>query len=144
MKTILVLFVWSVLVHLCNGQACTSPEYSIAGVTIRGPCPSSHVIAPIRNTIKFECSYDYSGSYLPFWNITDNEPIINVNSPNSSIIVTTLGGSNGYSTLTFPITIQDSVDIQCGLCSFLVGNCNPAALQPTVVSLPVQLISFGK
>ena len=142
MKTIPVLCVWSLLVQLCNGQTCTSPEYSNAGVTIRGPCPSSQVIAPIGSTIKFECSYDYSGNYLPFWNITDIEPIINVNSPNSSIIVTTHGSSNGYTTLTLPI--QNSVDVECGLCSFLVGNCNPTVLQPTVISLPVQLISFGK
>ena len=54
------------------------------------------------------------------------------------------GGSNGYTKFTFPINIQDSMDVQCGLCNYKVENCNSAALQHTVISLPVQLISFGK
>ena len=109
---------------------------------IRGPYPSFQVIAPIASTITFQCSYSHSGSYLPFWNISDIKPIINVSSPNSSIIVTTHGSSNGYTTLTFPITKQDSVDIQCGLCNG--AKCYQSPLLPTVISLPVQLISFGK
>ena len=52
--------------------------------------------------------------------------------------------ANGFTRVEFPITKQHSVDVQCGLCSYLVGNCNTAAVQPTVISLPVQLISFGK
>ena len=143
MKTTPVLCICSLLACLCNGQTCTSPVYSNSGVTIRGPCPSSQVIAPVGSTIKFECSYDYSGSYLPFWNITDIKPIVNENSPNSSIIVISISGSNGYTTLTLPITKLDSVDVECGLCDYQ-GSCNLAALQPTVISLPVQVISFGK
>ena len=135
------LFLCSVLVYLCNGQTCTSPVYSNSGVTIKGPCPSSQVIAPVNSNVKFECSYSHTGSYLPFWNITDIEPIVNVNSPNSSIIVTSHGGSNGYTILILPVTKQDRLDVKCGLCSF--SNCEDP-LQPTVVSLPVQMISFGK
>ena len=139
---LILLFFCCLLFDLSNGQTCTSPKYSNAGVTIRGPCPSSQVITPVGSTIKFECSYSHCGSYLPIWNITDNEPIINVYSPNSNITVTTHGGSNGYSTLTFLITKQDSVDTQCGLCNGV--KCYQRPLKPTVISLPVQLISFGK
>ena len=136
-------FLSSFLVYLCNGHICTSPVHNnSAGVTIRGPCPSSPVITPVGSTIKFECSYSHSGSYLPFWNITDIEPLINVNSPNSSIIVTTHGGINGYTMVTFPVTKEDSVDVQCGLCNGV--KCYQGPLQPTVISLSVQLISFGK
>lgn len=85
-------------------------------VTIRGPCPSTQILAPVGSTIIFECSYNYTGSYLSFWNITDIRPIINVNSVNSSIFVTTHDdGSNGYSTLTLPIIKEDSMVVQCGL-----------------------------
>ena len=63
---------------------------------------------------------------------------------NCPYVTTSHGGSNGYTTFTFPINIQDSMDVQCGLCNYKVENCNSAALQHTVISLPVQLISFGK
>ena len=136
------LFLCSVLVYLCNGQTCTSPVYSNSGIIIRGPCPSSEVVAPVGSTIKFECSYSYSGSHLTVWNITNIETIISVNVPlNSGIVVTVSGSGNGFTTLTLSITNQTSLDVQCGLCS--LANCvNP--LQPTVISSPVQLISFGK
>ena len=140
-QNIFVLFC-SFLVYLCNGQTCTSPVYSNSGVIIRGPCPSSQAIAPVGSTVLFECSFSHSGIYLPFWNITDIEPIINVNPPNSSIIVTSHGGSNGYTTLILPITKQDTLDVECGLCRF--SDCEKFPLKATVISLPVQLISFGK
>ena len=136
------IFLCSVLVYLCNGQTCTSPVYSNSGVTIRGPCPSSEVVPPVNNNVTFECSYSHSGTYLPFWNITDIKPIVNVNSPNSSIIVTPHGGSNGYTILILPVTKQDTLDVQCGLCNGV--DCFLSPLQPTVISLPVQVISFGK
>ena len=41
--------------------------------------------------------------------------------------------------LTFPITIQDSVNVQWEL---YLGSCNPVALRLTVISLPVQLIYY--
>ena len=134
------LFFCCLLFHLSNGQTCTSPVYSNSGTTIRGPCPSSQVIAPV-GSMKFECSYSHSGSYLPFWNITDNEPIINVNSLNSNITVTTHGSGNGYTTLIIQVANKDLTDVQCGLCNG--AKCYQTPLQPTVISLPVQLISFG-
>ena len=133
MKLNFFVFFCSFLVYLCNRQTCTSPVYSNYGVTIRGPCSAYQAIAPVNSNVTFECSYSYSGiSYLQFWNITIKH-IIYVNSPNSNIIMTTHGGSNGYTILTFLITKQDSVNVQCGLCNFQVENCNPAALQPTVI-----------
>ena len=138
------LILCSLLVYLCNGQDCTSPVYSNSGITIRGPCPSSQVIAPVGNTIKFECSYSHTGTYLSFWNITDIVPIVSSNVPsNSSIDVTINGGNNGFTMLTLPVTKQDSLHIQCGLCNAAENKCFNS-LQPTVMSLPIQLISFGK
>ena len=136
------LFICCLLFHLSNGQTCTSPVYSNSGVTVRGPCPSSQVIAPIGSIIKFECSYSYTGVYLTVWNITDIEPIISTNAPpNSSIAITISGSNNGFTTLTLPVSHEDiSSDVQCGLCKG--GECFPPQL--TVVSLPVQLISFRK
>ena len=134
----------SLLVYLCNGQTCTSPVYNSSEVIIKGPCPSSQVIAPVGSTVQFECSYSHNGNYLPFWNITNIKPIVSQNVPPNSGLTVTLGGNNanGFTTLTFSITKQDSVIIQCGLCN--VAKCFQSSLQPTVVSLPVQLISFGK
>ena len=136
------LFFCCLFFDLSNGQTCTSPVYSNSGVTIKGPCPSSQVIAPVGSTVQLECSYIHSGIYLSFWNITGIEPIINENSLNSSIIVTTHGGSIGYTILILPVTKQDTLDVQCGLCRF--SDCENFSVQPTVVSLPVQVISFGK
>ena len=105
--------------YFCTGQqqqSCTSPVYNGSTIVIiRGPCSSFEILVPAGCTITFECFYSYTGSYLSFWDITDIEYIINVNSLNSSIIVTTDGGTNGHTTLTFLITKQDSVDVQCGL-----------------------------
>ena len=145
MKTVQVIFLLffsTLLVYFSNAQTCTSPVYNnSAGVTIRGPCPSSQVIAPIGSTIKFECSYSYTVNDFTVWNITDIPLIVGPNVPlNTSIIVTVQGSSDGgYTTLTLPLTKQVSVDVQCGLFNPCI---NP--LQPTVISLPVQLISFGK
>ena len=141
----LILFC-SLLVYFCNGQTCTSPVYNDSKAIIRGPCPSFQVIAPVGSNVTIECSYSHNGDYLPIWNITNIEVIVNQKVPMNSGIAVTLGGNsaNGFTRLIFPVTKQDTLNVQCGLCNFLVGNCNPAALQLTVVSLPVQLISFGK
>ena len=145
MKIALVLlFLYYTSFYLCNGQTCTSPVYSNSEAIIKGPCPSTKVIAPVGSTVQFECSYNHNGNYLPFWNITNIKNIVNQNVPPNSGITVTLGGNsgNGFTTLTFPITKQGSVDVQCGLCN--VAICLQSPLQPTVVSSPVQLISFGK
>ena len=47
-------------------------------------------------------------------------------------------GGNGFATLTLPVTKQDSLDVQCGLCDG--GKCFTNQLQPTVISLLVLLI----
>ena len=140
-----LLFFYFLLVYVNNGQACTGPVYSNSGVTIRGPCPSSQVIAPVGSIVLFECSFSYTGNYFTLWNITDIVPIVGVNSPNFSnitITINSVSGSNGYTTVTLPITKQDSVDVQCGLCNGI--DCYSKPLKVTVISLPVQLISFGK
>ena len=137
------LFLCSLLIYLCNGQDCNNLVYNNSGVIIRGPCPSSQVIAPVGSTIKFECSYEYSGAFLSFWNITNIETIVSLNAPpNSGIVVTVSGSGNGFTTLTLPVTKHELVDVQCGLCNG--GDCYLSPLQATVISLPVQLISFGK
>ena len=123
--------------YLCDGQTCTSPVYNNSGVIIRGPCPSSQVIAPTGSTVILECSYTYTGSFHSFWNITNIEPFVNPNgSPNSNTKVT--GGAR----LILPVSKQNSLDVQCGLCKG--GDCYISPLQATVLSLPVQVISFGK
>ena len=138
---LLVLLLCSLLVCFCNRQTCTSPVYNNSGIIIRGPCSSSQVITPIGRTVIFECTYIYSGNYFVFWNITDNEPIVGeITLQDGTIVGVSGSGGNGYTMLTLPVNKQDSLSIECGLCS--LGNCSP--LQPTVVSLPVQLISFGK
>ena len=141
------LFLCSLLVYLCNGEDCTSPVYSNSEATLRGPCPSSQVIAPVGSNVTFVCSFSYNtGTYSQYWNITDIELLINGNNPpNSSIIVTLIStGGNGYTTVTLQITKEEQLDVQCVLCKATVNvNCLFAP-QPTVISLPVQLISFGK
>ena len=134
----------SLLIYLCNGQTCTSPIYNNSEAIIKGPCPSSQVIAPVGSTIYFECSYSHNGEYLPIWNITNIEIIVNQKVPMNSGLTVTLGGNSdsGFTALTFPITKQDSVDVQCGLCNG--AKCFLSPLHASIISLPVQLISFGK
>ena len=139
------LLVLTFLVYLCNGQTCTNPVYSNAGATIRGPCPSSQVITPIGSSMLLKCSFSHSGNYLSFWKIIDIGIIVGVNSPNNSninITINSASGGNGFTTLSLPVTKQDSVDVQCGLCNGI--ECSQSPLQVTIISLPVQLISFGK
>ena len=145
MKTALVLFfLYYTSFYLCNRQTCTSPVNNDSEAIIKGPCPFFQVIASVGSTVYFECSYSHNGDYLPFWNITNIKAIVNQNVPPNSGLTVTLGGNNanGFTMLSFPITKQISVDIQCGLCN--VAICFQSPLQPTVVSLPVQLISSGK
>ena len=52
-------------------------------------------------------------------------------------------GNNGFTILTLPVTKRDSLHIRCGLYNAAENKCFNS-LQPTVISLPVQLISFGK
>ena len=132
-----------ILVYPCNGQDCTSPVYSNFGVTISGPCPSSQVIAPVGSIIKFECCYSYTtGNYHIVWNITKIGIIIDTNSPNNSNITIKINTGNRFTTLTRPITQHEQFYVQCGLCNGI--KCHLTPLQVTVISLPVQLISFGK
>ena len=140
----LIVFICSLVIYLSNGQTCTSPVYSNSGATIRGPCPSSQVIAPVSSIVLFECSFSYTGNYFTVWNITDIVPIVSLNVPvNTSISLTISGGGgNGFTTLTLPVTQYEPLDVQCGLCNGI--DCYLTPLQVTVISLPVQLISFGK
>ena len=127
MKTVLVLlFLYCTSLNLCNGQKCTTPVYSNSEAIIRGPCPSSQVIAPVGSTITFECSYSHNGDYIPIWNITNIEVIVNQKVPMNSGITVTLGGNsaNGYTRLTFPVIKQDTLNIECGLCNGDDVNCS--------------------
>ena len=141
-----LILLYSLLVYLCNGQICTSPLYGNSEATIRGPCPSSQVIAPVGSNVIFACSFSYTGNYIQYWNITDIELLINGNNPPNSSITVTLSSTdgNGHTTVTLPITKEEQLNVQCVLCKATVNvNCLFAP-QPTVISLPVQLISFGK
>ena len=140
--SVAVLLLSSLLFSLYNGQTCTSPVYSNSGA-VRGPCPSSQVVVPIGSIIEFNCSYNYTGSYLTFWNISNIGFIVSTTTPpeNSDIKITVGNSANGFTKLTVSVTKQELFIVQCGLCN--LGNCiNP--LQPTIITLPVQLISFGK
>ena len=139
-----VLCVCSLLFFLCNGQTCTSPVYSNSGATVRGPCPSSQVVVPIGSIIEFNCSYNYTGSYLTFCNITNIGSIVSTTTPpaNSGIMIAVGNSGNGFTKLTISVTKQELLVVQCGLC--YGGECFQSPLQPTVITLPVQLISFGK
>ena len=87
----------------------------------------------------FECSSSYTGSFHSFWNISNIKPFVSPNAPLNSNI--DLNGDDTGTTVILPVFEQDSMDVQCGLCD--LANC-AKPLQATVISLPVQLISFGK
>ena len=142
--SVAVLLLSSFLFSLCNGQTCTSPVYSNSGATVRGPCPSSEVVVPIGSIIEFNCFYNYIGSYLTFWNISNIGSIVSTTTPpaNSSIMIAVGNSGNGFTKLTVSVTKQEPLAVQCGLC--YGGKCFQSPLQPTVITLPVQLISFGK
>ena len=153
MKSMNSLLFSSFFFYFCTGQQqqiCTSPVYNGSiGVTIRGPCPSSQVLAPVGSTKTFECSYDYSGKvHVPFWNITGHEPLV-LDHNDANLTVTTNSEVRPRETKLFVKILKqyltNPLDVQCGLCN----TANPTvncfiAPQPTVISLPVQVISFGK
>ena len=128
-----------------NGQTCTSPVYNnSAGITIRGPCPSSQVFAAItsNSTVKFTCSYNHDGSYITFWKVTNIPTIYSFSIKQKGIDFMIPSGASAIMSLTIIVekiaTLQNVTEIQCGLCKF--EYCT----EDFVVSLPVQLISFGK
>ena len=139
------LFFWCLLFHVSNEQTCTSPVYSKSGATIKGPCPSSQVITPVGSTnVKFECFLNHSGGYLIFWNVTGFPLVIYSNTIPNGIDLDVPNGGTGITSVTIEnIGSQKLMEIQCGLCK-VQGGCFQSPLQPTVISLPVQLISFGK
>ena len=137
------LFFYFILFHLSNEQTCTSPVYSKSEVTIRGPCPSPQVITPVGSTnIKFECFLNHSGGYLILWNITGFPLVLSSNPIPSGINFIIPADSTGITSITIKnIDHQKLIEIQCGLCSSAICF---NSLQPTIISLSVQLISFGK
>ena len=96
--------------------------------------------------MKFECFLNHSGGYLIFWNVTGFPLVIYSNTiPNGIDLDVPSGGTNGITSVTIEnIGSQKLMEIQCGLCNNNKGECIQSSLQPTVISLPVQLISFGK
>ena len=140
------LFFCCLLFHLSNGQTCTSPAYSNSRATIKGPCPSTPIITPVGSTnVKFECFLNHSGGYLVFWNVTGFPLVLSLNPIPSGINFIIPAGSSGITSVTIKnIGSQKLMEIQCGLCNSNKGECIKSSLRPTVISLPVQLISFGK
>ena len=149
MKPCCLGFICSFFFSFCTGQQqqiCTRPVYNGSiGVTIRGPCPSSHVLAPVGSTITFECSYDYfSGNnvQIPFWNITGHDPfVLNFNDGNLTVTTDLSARKTAFTISKLQQYSSNFLEAQYGLCNAV--NCG-IPLQPTVISLPVQLISFGK
>ena len=145
----------SFVINFCNGQTCTSPVYNnSAGATIRGPCPSSQVIAPVGSIVKFICSFA-GFDHTQFWNVSDLIFIAGRQKPPNTNVSFSLNYddgsvSSGYTILTVPVEskyLTQLLIIKCGLCH-LDGSCSPSNLQDsseeTLTTLPVQLISFGK
>ena len=147
MKTALVrglLFFCSLALSLYCGLSltCTSPVYNnSAGATIRGPCPSSQVIASIGSNVYFKCSFEGSG-YNKLWNISGLLFITGFASP-PSLPNTTINVYQDLTVLAISVFNEQVLHIQCGLCN-LISSCHPSNLQDTFTTLPVQLISFGK
>ena len=146
----LLLLFCSLVFSFCTGQeqqlTCTSPVYNgSTGVTIRGPCPSSQILAPVGSTITFECSYNYyngNNVQIPFWNITDHDPLVlNYNDANIAVNTDLSTRETTFTILKLYQYSSNLLEAQCGLCN--AANCGIPP-QPTVISLPVQLISFGK
>ena len=46
-------------------------SFSLLKQHYRGPCPSSQVVVPIGSIIEFNCSYNYTGSFFTFWDISN-------------------------------------------------------------------------
>ena len=144
MKSSCLVFFCSLFFYLCNGQTCTSPVYNNSEATIKGPCPSSQVITPVGSTVLFNCFINSSGGYIPFWNVT-NFPLIFIFNPiPTDIELTVPKGPEGFTSLTIKnVGTRDLVvtEVQCGLCktSFCFST-----FQESVISLPVQVITFGK
>ena len=150
-----LLLLSSFIINFCNGQTCTSPVYSNSvGATIRGPCPSSRVIAPVGSTVTFTCSF--AGiDHTQFWNVSDLIFITGRQKPPNTNVSFSLDYDDGSDTsgstiLTVPVEnkyLTQLLIIKCGLCH-LDGLCSPSNLQDnseeTLTTLPIELISFGK
>ena len=103
-----MLFFCSIFVYFCNGQTCTSPVYNnSARATVKGPCPSSQVVAPVGSTVKFICSF--AGiDHTQFWDVSDLIFITGLHKRPNTNVSFSLDYDNGSDTsrstiLTVPI-----------------------------------------
>ena len=125
-------------------------NFSSGDFTITGPCPNSTVIAPVGSTVQYICDYeDRTGLInVPYWHIAglSGTPFLHGEGTDHSIEISELS-VGAYTDITISILEQylnNTLTIQCGLCSF--GVCGGAdRLSENIISnITVELVTFSK
>ena len=117
-------------------QSCRT--VSKPNATLTGVCPNDTFTVPIGKVLNYECTADYNGSFLLYWNISGVTVNQATNPIPSGISIGTSG--NNY-TLTIMATANTVREIYCGLCRFV--HCVPSP-EKFIGTKSVQLITFGK
>ena len=130
--------------YLLFGSVQSCRTVSESGVTLTGVCPNDTFIVPIGKQLDYECTANYTGSFLLYWNISGDTVDVYINPKPPGIDITnSITNSGPKSTLTITAVTNNTVlDIQCELCNRVAVNCfNPVMFLGTE---SVQLITFGK
>ncbi len=147
-QLILLLVIASPLFH--STLLCTV-TFNSTDSTITGPCPNDTVIAPVGSTVQYTCGYVDNSSliYTSYWHIAEliGTPFLTRDGGDHNLTIMSVFsaiGSTNISILVKEQYLNNTLTIQCGLCSIPEGcNTSDSRLSQNIISSVVQLVSFG-
>ncbi|XP_019851569.1 PREDICTED: uncharacterized protein LOC109581696 [Amphimedon queenslandica] len=111
---------------------------SRSGVSLTGVCPNDTFTVPIGTTLTYECSYNFSSGYYPFWNVSGTELAGGVFRP-PGISEYVFDGNIGKATITILTNGNITMYIQCGL----RGTGQNMDLTSRVRFIETEVVTFG-
>ena len=153
-QLILLLAIASSLLHIVSSiLRCTGPSsvtLNSTDFTITGPCPNT-VIAPVGSTVQYTCEYVDNSPliYTSYWHIAElsGTPFLKRDGGDHNLTIMSVFsaiGSTNISILVKEQYLNNTLTIQCGLCSVPEGcNTSDSRLSENIISSVVQLVSFG-
>ena len=123
-------------------QSCRTVSES--NVTLTGVCPNDTFTVPIGKQLDYECTANYTGPFLLYWNISG----VTVDSFDSPLPIGISRISNSFPSFTLTImaiTTDTVLNIHCGLCNTSIAGISCLSDPRKFIGTEsVQLITFGK
>ncbi len=147
-----VLLILYLLIHYTVSIPCSdTATFNSTEFTITGPCPNDTVIAPVGSTVQYTCGYVDNSPliYTTYWHIVElsGTPFLQGDGGDHNLTIMSVFsaiGSTNISILVKEQYLNNTLTIQCGLCSIPEGcNTSDSRLSQNIISSVVQLVSFG-